>query len=92
MPTITVKLGTKKISSFEIDTSIIIGRGPDSDIQLNDSTASHSHALIDKEDGDFFLKDLGSTNGTFLNQKKVSEAELKSGDIILIGKHFLFFK
>lgn len=91
MPTITIKKGKEEISSFEIDTTISIGRGGDADIQLDDATASTNHAIIDKEDGEFILKDLGSTNGTFLNKKKVTESELKSGDIIMIGRHFLFF-
>jgi adenylate cyclase len=92
LPTLTIKAGNKEISTFEIDTSIIIGRSPDSDIQLDDSSASLTHALIDKENGDFILRDLGSTNGTFLNKKRVTESELKSGDVIMIGRHFLFFK
>ncbi len=92
MPTLTIKLGNKEVSSFEIDTSVIIGRSPDSDIQLDDSSASLTHALIDKEDSDFFIRDLGSTNGTFLNRNKITESELKPGDVIMIGRHFLFFK
>lgn len=92
MATLTVKIGNRQISSFEIDTSVIIGRSPDSDIQLNDPSASHTHALIDKEDDGFIIRDLGSTNGTFLNKKRISESELHSGDVILIGRHFIFFK
>lgn len=91
MATITVKLGSKQIASFEIDTSVIIGRSPDSDIQLDDSSASQTHALIDKEDEGFVIRDLGSTNGTFLNKKRISESQLNPGDVIMIGRHFIFF-
>jgi len=90
--TLIIKYDNREIASYDIDTSIIIGRSPDSDIQLEDKAASETHALIDKEDGGFILRDLGSTNGTFLNREKISEAKLKSGDIIIIGRHLLLFQ
>ena len=56
---------------------------------------SHAHSRIFKEDGGFFLEDLGSTNGTFLNGKEVTDEamELLDGDKISVGQiEFMFLK
>jgi hypothetical protein len=70
----------------------VIGKGADADIRLNSDFASKLHALIYFEDGRFFLTDLGSTNHTFLNEKKVFKEELNDGDCIRIGRQGMIFK
>ncbi|MBQ2941650.1 MAG: FHA domain-containing protein [Clostridia bacterium] len=70
-----------------------IGRGKDCEIYIADTFMSHRHSRIFKEDGGFFLEDLGSTNGTFLNGNEVAEeaTELLDGDKICIGQvEFMF--
>jgi NADPH-dependent 2,4-dienoyl-CoA reductase/sulfur reductase-like enzyme/pSer/pThr/pTyr-binding forkhead associated (FHA) protein len=70
-----------------------IGRAPDNDVMLSDSLASSRHAEIRREHGDFLLFDLGSTNGTFLNDARVSTpAALRSGDVIRAGQTKLVFR
>lgn len=72
-----------------------IGRGRDCEIYIKDNFMSHRHSRIFKEDGGFFLEDLGSTNGTFLNGNEVTEdaMELLDGDKISIGQiEFMFLK
>ncbi len=65
-----------------------IGRGPGNDIVLVDDRASRSHALIERVSGNFYVRDLNSRNGTWLNGGKVAEVlQLASGDTIQIGRH-----
>ena len=70
---------------------------PDVDLDSDDPEAkvSRRHARITMNDGQYFLEDLGSTNGTFVNRgKRLSPGErhpLKDGDEIIVGKTFLRF-
>ena len=84
--------GPAKGSRFLIThNGATIGRSPDSSIFLDDVTVSRSHAAIEYSDGVFMLKDLGSLNGTYLNNESVSVQALHTGDEIQIGKfHALF--
>jgi hypothetical protein len=70
----------------------IIGKGTDADIRINNDFASKLHALIYLEEGRFSITDLGSTNHTWLNEKKVIKEELKDGDVIRIGHQNIIFK
>jgi len=73
-------------------TSWRIGRNSESDIILRDLRASRNHALLLKAKEKYYLLDLNSKNGTFLNQKKVKQkVRLKSGDCIKIGRTELEF-
>ena len=72
-----------------------IGRGKDVTIFIDDSFLSHEHCRIFKEKGGFFIEDLDSTNGTFLNGKEVTDeaVELLDGDKICVGQvEFLFLR
>lgn len=71
--------------------SITIGRGEDNDIIIGNLAVSTHHARLVQKEDKFILKDLGSINGTFVNQEKVTQCELCKGDRILIGKHTLVF-
>jgi pSer/pThr/pTyr-binding forkhead associated (FHA) protein len=71
--------------------SMTIGRKPDNDIQVDNLAVSSRHAKIDKIDSEFLLTDLQSTNGTFVNDKKVASHKLKDKDKITIGKHILLY-
>lgn len=63
-----------------------IGRSPDNDIVISDSSVSRKHLEIIKTDsGGYFLKDLSSRNGTYVNGQRVKETELQNIDIIRIG-------
>ena len=65
-----------------------IGRGASSTLALHDSFVSSSHAVLAWHNGQWWLRDAGSTNGTYLNQQPVGEAEapVAFGDIIAIGR------
>ncbi len=65
---------------------IVIGRSRECDIRLDDSSASRKHAEIRRENGRYFLVDLGSTNGVTLNGQRVTRAQLSLNDQIVIGE------
>jgi hypothetical protein len=71
--------------------SITIGRREDNTIVLHDREVSGFHARIDKRGFEFILTDLQSTNGTFVNNRKVVSHRLSHGDRITISKHALLF-
>lgn len=68
---------------------LTLGRAGECNITLNDSTISGHHASIICEEGIFFVKDAGSLNGTFLNEKKVEQSKISPGDRIRIGNTLL---
>lgn len=63
-----------------------VGRDESFPVTINNPTVSVSHATIRFEDGTWFIKDNGSTNGTKVNGRRVAESECKSGDVISLGK------
>lgn len=68
-----------------------IGRHADSDISLDDITVSRRHCEITSENSRFIVRDVGSLNGTYVNQKRVDVIELTQGDELQIGKFHLVF-
>ena len=71
--------------------SVTLGRLDDNTIIVDNLAVSGYHARIDKTGDDFILTDLQSTNGTFVNDKKVTSHKLTHGDNIVIGKHVILF-
>jgi len=75
-------------------SKITIGRSHKSNIVVDDVLTSRDHALIQKIKIAYYVKDLNSTNGTYVNNKKIPNAmyvKLKRGDVIRIGKSRLVF-
>ena len=62
-----------------------IGRGLQTDVRINDEGISRTHALVEADDGAYYLSDAGSTNGTFANGSRVERHPLQEGDKIQIG-------
>lgn len=84
----TLALESKDLSQL---TSAIIGRDPNAYLPLNHPTVSFRHAEIFKRDSQFYIRDLNSTNGTFVNGQRIRESPLKSGDEIQIGPFRLVY-
>ena len=67
-------------------SSLLIGRGAESAVRLTEPSVSSRHALIAPRGDAFYLVDQNSANGTFLNETRVREAELRHGDVIGLGR------
>jgi ABC-type multidrug transport system ATPase subunit/ABC-type multidrug transport system permease subunit len=85
----------RALSLGELDltsqANILIGRDPKAFLHLNHPTVSYHHAQIIQQDGKLVIKDLNSTNGTFVNGQRITQAVLKSGDHIQIGPFRLVY-
>jgi two-component system cell cycle response regulator len=75
------------------DDHITLGRSPDATIMLQDTHVSRLHLNIqyDATNGGYRIQDLGSSNGTLLNETRITEAVLRDGDKIIIGRTMLRF-
>lgn len=71
--------------------SVDVGRHPDSAICLDDVTVSRRHALIEIGDGEYRIQDMGSLNGTYINQNRIESGLLRHGDELQIGKYRMVF-
>jgi diguanylate cyclase (GGDEF)-like protein len=67
------------------DTPVVIGRGSDSDIRINDHSVSRRHARIQPGADGYYAIDLQSTNGTFVNSTPAAMYKLKDGDYLRVG-------
>lgn len=94
MPYLVIKKNEEKISEIEIHTTPFkIGRLPDNDILLPDPSVSREHCVIFKDSEEYYIRDLESTNGTFLNTVRiVTPCKLKEGDTIDIGEYTCIFR
>lgn len=89
---ILLKFNKNVLKVFQSDkTEITIGRNIKNDIQIDNLAVSNFHARIERLEDKYFIEDLNSTNGTFINEEKISRCELQDGDIASIGKHVLTF-
>ena len=68
-----------------------IGRRPGTDVQIDNLAVSGEHANLFTIGDDTFVQDLGSTNGTFVNNKQITKHHLRNGDTISIGKHTMVY-
>lgn len=80
-----------QVYAFDLSLTfrVAIGRHESNELQLDSRTVSNYHAEILNENGRLLVRDLGSTNGTFVNAERVREQRVASGDHIRIGSHQL---
>jgi len=87
---IILKFNSTVLKELTIDQDeIIIGRDSGNDIQIDNVAVSREHARIIRGPNFYFIEDLNSTNGTFVNGKKINKKFLQEIDEISIGKHSL---
>jgi len=76
-----------KGKTFDLTDEVVIGRADKCHVVLDDTYVSQVHARIFTRDGTYVLEDLGSTNGTYLNRRRITApTELQRGDQVKIGK------
>lgn len=91
-PVLVVRKGIEVGERFHLDqTEITIGRDPSSDIFLNDVTVSRQHARLQVSDAEVAVEDVGSLNGTYVNDSLVERAVLNNGDTVQIGRFQMVF-
>jgi pSer/pThr/pTyr-binding forkhead associated (FHA) protein len=66
--------------------TMLIGRRAKCELRLDDSDVSNVHAMIYRCDGRRFIRDLNSSNGTFLNSQRIRETEIRDGDVVRVGE------
>ncbi len=82
--------GPAKGKSLNLTNELIIGRADKCHLILDDTYVSQVHARIFSKGDGFLVEDLGSTNGTYLNRRRItSPVELQRGDRVKIGKTVL---
>lgn len=84
--------GAGQVFALSETSATSIGRSRANDIQVDDVSISGQHCRVRPEEGRFVVHDLRSTNGTLVNDKKVSRHVLEEGDVIAIGETSLQFR
>jgi pSer/pThr/pTyr-binding forkhead associated (FHA) protein len=92
MPRLLLKFNDEVLKVIDSNKEFItLGRNMKNDIQIDNLAVSNFHAHIICQLGHYFVEDLGSTNGTFVNDRKIGKWALADGDAITIGKHSIIF-
>jgi signal transduction histidine kinase/pSer/pThr/pTyr-binding forkhead associated (FHA) protein len=92
VPRLIVIKGADEGKQFDVgDEVVAIGRDVNQRVRLHDTEVSRRHAELHRREGQYWLRDLGSANGTFVNNQKVSDSPLQPGDQILIGQTVLVY-
>ncbi len=78
-------------TDFILEAANSVGRHPKNQIRLNDREISKEHAVIEKRGSEWWLRDLNSSNGSYVNNRRVRECRLNHGDEILLGSMRLAF-
>jgi pSer/pThr/pTyr-binding forkhead associated (FHA) protein len=92
MPEWTLLLNNRIIKRFTIENGarITIGRSPDANVFIDNTAISRQHATLELKDGQYFITDHSSLNGTMVNDKKIEgTVQISAEDSIRIGKFLL---
>jgi pSer/pThr/pTyr-binding forkhead associated (FHA) protein len=88
-----VRSESQQGQEFEVKDVIVMGRSEETDVVLDDPYASEFHLRLVAQENGLMLHDLGSTNGTYVNGRRVSApTELRRGDTIQVGKTVMEIK
>jgi pSer/pThr/pTyr-binding forkhead associated (FHA) protein len=92
MPRLLLKFNAAVIKEIPFDkSSLSVGRKADNDIVVDNPAISGHHCRISVQGGTYFVEDLDSTNGTFVNEKRIKKSGLRHNDVVGVAKHALVF-
>lgn len=92
MPKVYIKFNAAIIAEAELTRDVVtFGRKEENDIRIDHPAVSGFHGKLVKEGDQYFVEDLDSTNGTFVNGVKIKRAKLQNKDNIRVAKHILEF-
>ena len=86
---VTVKLGDRLVTKFRGQGEMTVGRDPSCELMLDNLGVSRRHAQLREVEGRYAIEDLNSTNGVFVEGRRVTTAQVSPGDEIKIGKFVL---
>jgi len=91
-PCLVLSLGDQTTEYPLKGERLTIGRDPGCDIVIDTEMASRRHAQVERRGRAFLLRDAGSSNGTVVNRRKISQHVLQDGDLVQLGEAVLVFK
>ncbi|MFI5363581.1 MAG: FHA domain-containing protein [Elusimicrobiota bacterium] len=92
MPKLLLKFNAAVIKEISFDKdSLSVGRKDDNDIVIDNPAISGHHCRLSVQGGTYFVEDLESTNGTFVNEKRIKKSGLHHNDVVGVAKHALVF-
>ncbi|MBI3297749.1 MAG: FHA domain-containing protein [Elusimicrobia bacterium] len=92
MPKVLLKFNAAVIKEIVLDKPVLtVGRKPDNDVVIDNPAISGHHCKIVLKGDTYYVEDLESTNGTFVNEKRVVKSGLHDQDVVGVAKHALVF-
>jgi pSer/pThr/pTyr-binding forkhead associated (FHA) protein len=92
VPKLVLQFENRVLKEYALGLMVSIGRLPDNTVTIDNPAVSNRHACVFRDGDRFIVEDLQSTNGTFVNEKRVTRRHtLQNGDVVLVGKHKLVF-
>src|SRR5262245_13711254 len=92
MPKLILQYEGRVLKEFPVGSMVTIGRLPGNSIVIDNPAVSSKHAKVTRDGDGYVIEDAESTNGTFVNEIRVTRQALNYGDLVLIGKHHLVFE
>ena len=92
MPKLILQYEGRVLKEFPVGSMVTIGRLPGNAIVIDNPAVSSKHAKVTRDGDGYVIEDAESTNGTFVNEIRVTKQALNYGDLVLIGKHHLVFE
>ena len=91
MARLILQFEDRVLKAHSVGLMTTIGRLPDNAVVIDNPAVSGHHACVFRDGDAYVVEDLQSTNGTFVNEKRVTRQTLQDGDVLLVGKHTLGF-
>src|SRR5688572_7886054 len=92
MPKLLLKFNAAVLKEIPVSKDVItVGRKPDNDVVIDNPAISGHHCRISLQGGGYYVEDLDSTNGTYVNEKRIKKSGLHHNDVVGVAKHALVF-